>query len=121
MGLFTRRKEIDPQATAQALDLMIGRIAEAQAKNIETMSTFLQTMGELSMRKAAAVLGSRGGKARVANAKKKQEQAKREASDCPLCRDPFFAHGLTNSMIDAHASHKAAQQPLLPMPNGELN
>lgn len=98
MAIFKRKQDV-----GAALELALTRVLESQAKNVEVMGSFLEKMGELSIKRAAQALGSRGGQKRAERAK-----AKREAVDnreCRLCRDPFSTH-LSIAEVEQHRLHK---------------
>jgi len=109
VGWWSRRNR--HQDVADTLDRALGRILDAQASQIESASKFLATMSDLSTRKAAQTLGSRGGRKRADNAARKKT-----ASTCELCRDPMFK-AVTVEMIAAHRLHTSGTAP---EPNGEV-
>lgn len=84
---------------AEALGSALGRTFEIESKLLADMGGFLGVLQEASARKAAAVLGSRGG--RASQAKKKKRLA---APQCPLCADPM-RRDVTTEMVDFHRKH----------------
>lgn len=105
MAIFRRRND----ERELALDRALGRIYEAQSKQVEALTAFLAQIAELSSRKMAQALGSRGGKKRAANA-----VIAKKATGCPLCIDPN-RRDVTNEMISRHREHGA---PSPSLPNG---
>jgi hypothetical protein len=103
MSIFRRRQSVE-----ESLQLALGRIYESQAKQIEAMSTLLEKMAEISMKRAASALGSRGGQqtAKRKAAKRALEQARIE-SPCKLCRDPL-SRNLSITDIQRHQAHELA-------------
>lgn len=98
--MFGRRKpSIDPVAQASAL---LERVTDAQAKQVETFTKFLEMVAELAAKRAASVMGQRSGRAR--REKKRLASAPRPTSDCPLCVDPTFKQ-VNVAMIQEHTRH----------------
>lgn len=118
-----KEREEDRQATlvqvlASAMGQAFGHILEAQGKQIEQTARFLDNMQDLSARKAAQIMGSRGGK-RTQERKKKAREAATVA--CPLCENPA-RKDVTVAMIDHHLAHGQVDTTLaLPFPNGAAN
>lgn len=125
MGWFKRRKEAEQAslvatmsaAFAQALAGVLG----AQTEQIKQSSAFLGTLQDLSARKAAQVMGSRGGR-KTQERKKAAKAAAATAQACPLCENPQ-RRGVTLEMIAFHRQHEAEpREPLsLPAPGEQGN
>ena len=95
---------------AEALGAALGRVYEAQAHQIEQSARFLDSLQDLSARKAAQIMGSRGGRTT-----QKRKAAARKAAGCPLCANA--AHRpVTVEMIEAHRGHNL-ELPLPPPPD----
>lgn len=77
----------------QALESVMGKAIEAQGRNLEAMGNFLGTVTDLSMKRAASVLGRAGGKARARKA-----AVAKAASECVTC----ITGGGTSEQIVAH-------------------
>jgi hypothetical protein len=119
VGWWKRRKEAE-QATmiasmANAFATALGSVLSAQAEQIKQSSAFLGTLQDLSARKAAVVLGSRGGRR---SAERKAKLARVTAA-CPLCQNPN-RRGNTLQQIAAHRLHEGEDQERLSLPNGEV-
>jgi hypothetical protein len=80
------------QALAEAVNGFLGKAIEAQAANLGAMGTFVEKMGDLSIRRAAAALGSRGGRERVRREAVRKAQLNPQF-DCAVCRDPLSHDG----------------------------
>lgn len=109
MAFWRKRIQYDPMAQASAL---LERITDAQAKQVETFSHFLEMVSELAAKRAASVLGQRSGKAR--REKRKALQIARPTSDCALCIDPNFRH-VNVAMIQEHQRHGSPAAHLVPV------
>lgn len=107
MSFFFRRR-----TSEELLDSALGKILEAQARQIETMSDFLTKMSELSAKRAAQALGSRGGRKRAANAAAARKVS-RETSYCRLCLNP----SITNPTVGEIMAHNAHEHSI---PEGTL-
>jgi hypothetical protein len=111
MGWWKERKE---QRNAhlvatltEALGQALGRVFEAQSKQIEQSSHFLDQLQDLSARKAAQIMGSRGG--RRTQARKRSETRQLREPQCRLCRDPYDKH-FTVEQYNAHLLHSQPEQ-----------
>jgi hypothetical protein len=118
MGWFSRERR--PTVTAgEVLDRALGRILDAQATQIEAVSTLLTKMADLSTKRAAQALGARGG--RISQQKRREKgQGAFLNVGCPLCRDPLFT-GVTVELINAHRAHVPLPQTPEPSKNTEGN
>ena len=97
---------------AEALGAALGRVYEAQAHQIEQSARFLDSLQDLSARKAAQIMGSRGGRST-----QKRKAAARKAAGCALCVNP--AHRpVTVEMVEAHRSHTLELPASEPNGNG---
>lgn len=109
---FKRRKEAEQAslvtALTQAFAQALTGVLAAQTTQIETSSKFLGTLQDLSARKAAQVLGSRGGR-ESQKRKKAARLAPGERPACPLCANPF-RQDVTLEMIAHHRLHGEASQ-----------
>lgn len=123
MGWFKSRKEAKLReeeqrqastvaAMATAFASALGGVLSAQTESIKQQSQFLNTLQDLSARKAAQVLGQKGGRAAAKSKKAAREGARREP-ECVLCRDPFH-RGTTIEQIQFHRMHEGRdrQEPL---------
>jgi hypothetical protein len=106
MAWWNRRREereaslVASMATAFATAL--GSVLTAQTEGIRQQGQFLNTLQDLSARKAAQVLGSKGGRQ---TARRKAERKKAlEAPSCALCENPM-RRGVTMEMINLHRQH----------------
>lgn len=104
------------QALETAISGFLGKAIEAQAGNLTAMGTFVEKMGELSIRRAAAALGSRGGQARARNVAR-QKGALELQFDCAVCRDPQSRDGNAilrhvNERHDARRQSIASQEAI---------
>src|SRR5216684_8774216 len=119
MGWFSERKErrnAHLVATlTEALGQALGRVFEAQSKQIEQSSHFLDQLQDLSARKAAQIMGSRGG--RRTQARKRTENRQLREPACRLCRDPYDKH-FTVEQYNAHLLHSQPEQLDPPTENG---
>jgi len=99
---------------ATAFATALGSVLTAQTEGIRQQGQFLNTLQDLSARKAAQVLGSKGG--RTTAARKKARRENRSAPACALCEDPM-RRGVTLEMIALHRQHEGRgeqTQVLLP-------
>jgi hypothetical protein len=109
-----RRVEEDRQASgiatmAKAFAEALGGVLQAQSAQIQQSSQFLGTLQDLSARKAAQVMGSRGGR----TTQERKKQRKREsaaAAECVLCVNPLN-RGTTLQQIEIHRAHGVPQPP----------
>lgn len=85
---------------ATALGSALDRTFQIESKLLEQMGGFLSVLEEASAKKAAAVLGARGGRAAGASKARKRLAA----PQCPLCADPF-RRDVTVDMINHHREH----------------
>ena len=105
-GLEERRESEQREASlvaamATAFASALGSVLTAQTEGIRQQGQFLNTLQDLSARKAAQVLGSKGGRT-TARRKKERKQVTQE---CVLCRDPFH-RGTTLEQISFHRGHE---------------
>lgn len=86
-------------AMATAFAQALGSVLTAQTAQIQQQSAFLGTLQDLSARKAAQVLGSRGG------VSTQRKRAKAKGFACPLCENPN-RRGVTLEMLNFHRAHE---------------
>lgn len=87
-------------SVATALGSALDRTFQIESKLLEQMGGFLSVLEEASARKAAAVLGARGGRAAgVSKARKRLA-----GPTCPLCADPM-RRDVTIEMVNQHRAH----------------
>lgn len=98
------------QALAGALEGFLSKALETQAKNLEAMGNFMSSVGDLTVRRAAAALGSRGGRARAANATRAKAAGGR-SDDCAVCLDPnsHDQAAILRHVNEGHDARRAAQ------------
>ena len=128
MGFFARkRKEREEAKNASLVEVLtaalgqaLGRTLDAQSHQIEQSSRFLDQLQDLSARKAAQVMGSRGGRVTQARLREKRKaSASRPA--CPLCENPN-RRGVTLEMISLHNGHGDDEVKSIPYSaNGAAN
>jgi hypothetical protein len=99
---FHRRRTAD-----EALEGALGRIYEAQAKQVEALTSFLTAMSELSMKRAASALGARGG--RTTAKRKAAAKAVAGVRACPLCRDPM-SRNISVEILAEHRKHEVIDE-----------
>lgn len=124
MGWWSRRREEaheerERQRRARDVDIFasmgkafgeaLGNVLSAQGNLIDQNTKFLDNLQDLSARKAAQVLGSRGGKRSQA----RKRQASLPQTDCAVCHDPSDPH-LTVRDIDIHRAHGTRRHEALP-------
>jgi len=103
------RKKVEREANlvasmATAFATALGSVLQAQTEGIKQQGQFLNTLQDLSARKAAQVLGSKGGK-QTARRRAARVGATGKAS-CALCDDPM-RRGVTLEMIALHRQHES--------------
>lgn len=105
MTLFSRRRSTD-----EVLESALDRVLGAQSKQIEAISTLLEKMSELSMKRAAQALGSRGGRKRAENDARRRALTNKTASGpaCRLCRNPAITNPTVQEIIE-HNQHEIAE------------
>jgi hypothetical protein len=99
---------------ATAFATALGSVLSAQSEGIKQQGAFLNTLQDLSARKAAQVLGSKGGR-KTAERKEKKRKAIASTPECVLCRDPFHK-GTTIQQIEFHRLHEGAYSEPQPEP-----
>jgi hypothetical protein len=108
--LGTNQQSTNTQALAGALEGFLSKALETQAKNLEAMGNFMSSVGDLTVRRAAAALGSRGGRTRAANAAR-AKAAGRASDDCAVCIDPnsHDQAAILRHVNEGHDARRAAQ------------
>jgi|SRR5581483_3467001 len=109
MAWFARKKEAQ-QATlvaamSEAFAKALGGVLSAQTEQIKQSTSFLNTLQDLSARRAAQVLGGRGGRT-TQRRRAERRAATSRPPDCALCKDPM-RRGVTLEMIAFHRQHEA--------------
>jgi len=108
---------------ANAFGKALSGTLEAQAHQIDQNARFLDSLQDLSARKAAQIMGSRGGK-RSQERKRATKQAQIAQRRCKVCAGVRV--GLTPADIDIHRAHEGLDdgspenqpnQPQYPLPN----
>jgi len=112
MGWFSKRRE-EKQASlvgtmAAAFAQALSGVLQAQSAQIKQSSEFLGTLQDLSARKAAQVLGSKGGRT-TQRRKKEAKAAAAGRRECVLCDNPMH-RGTTLEQITFHRLHEGAEQ-----------
>src|SRR5882672_12150339 len=112
MGWWQRRKD---QRNADLMQTMVAALGQAltgvwtaQTEQIKQSSAFLGTLQDLSARKAAQVLGSKGGRT-TQRRKKEAKAASASRRECVLCDNPMH-RGTTLEQITFHRLHEGAEQ-----------
>jgi len=118
-----RREERDThlvEVLAKAMGQAFGQVLDAQSKQIDQNAKFLDNLQDLSARKAAQIMGSRGGRT-TQERKRNKRLAARASSECPLCDNPA-RKDVTPAMVDLHRQHgeRAVAIPEA-LPNGSSN
>lgn len=104
-----RRREREPfppslvDTLAQALATALSKVMTSQSDQIEQQTKFLGVLQDLSAKKAAQVMGQRGG--RVTQERRRAAKVKRGRVECVLCADPMH-RGTTLEQIQFHRMHE---------------
>jgi hypothetical protein len=112
MGWFRRRREAEEATLVATLTTALGtalsNVFANQTEQIKQSSAFLNQLQDLSARKAAQVLGSKGG--RTTQKRKKAAQAvAAQQRECVLCRNPNHVN-TTLEQINFHRQHEYLDQ-----------
>jgi len=86
-----------------AMGSAFGHVLDAQSKQIEQNARFLDSLQDLSARKAAQIMGSRGGK----RTQERKKARRSEVQACPMCENPA-RKDVTLEMLDFHRRHAPA-------------
>ena len=99
------------QILTQALEGLFVKQIESFGANTAAMGTFLSSMADLSVRRAAVALGSRGGRKRAENAAR-AKAPQQPVSDCPVCRDPQSQNSaaIVRHVQEGHEARRRAGQ-----------
>src|SRR6266568_2578071 len=116
MSWWGERKKTREEATqaslvatlAQALGTALGQVFTAQAHQIEQSSKFLDSLQDLSARKAAQIMGSRGGRT-TQRRKAERKRDRLEAPACVLCANTMH-RGVTLEQIAIHRQHEGVNR-----------
>lgn len=103
-------KASSTDAMTQALQNLFAKQLESFGQNTAAMGTFLQSIAELSVRRAAVALGSRGGRKRAENAAR-AKSAQQPENTCGVCRDPAGNHPSAAIVAHVNAGHRARGGP----------
>jgi hypothetical protein len=97
----------DPTPLLTALETGVAGIVAAQLKMAEFFGTFVTQLADISSKRAAQVLGSRGGK-KSAEGRKRDQKGRFGKGDfaCRLCVNPLISNP-TIPEITAHQAHEA--------------
>lgn len=119
MGWFRKSRQEEEEKTASLVASMatafataLGSVLTAQTEGIKQQGSFLNTLQDLSARKAAQVLGSKGGRT-TQSRKKAAKKAAAAEQQCVLCLNPMH-RGTTLEQVNFHRMHEASvsQEPL---------
>lgn len=112
----SRRQEREASLVASmatAFATALGSVLTAQTEGIRQQGQFLNTLQDLSARKAAQVLGSKGG--RTTAERKKARKSLPKAAACALCQDPM-RRGVTLEMLAIHRAHEPSRGEQFELP-----
>lgn len=90
---------------AEALEKMMGANTQQMLGSVEVMGR----IQDLAAKKAAQILGSRGGRERARRAKIKKKAVVTTASSCPLCDDPMARGASFDQILDHNMRHAQPQ------------
>jgi hypothetical protein len=110
MGFWNRKPSLH-EVLSTALTQALAGVYEGQAKLLAAQTAFLTSMSELSARRAAQALGSRGGRRSA-----EKRAIRRATSSCPLCADPLRSD-VTIAMISTHREHDRTRTHASPLPS----
>src|SRR5215472_806027 len=106
MGWFRARRErrdAEQAATiAGALVQALAETAKSQAQFGQMVGGWIKDLGDLSVKRSAALMGARGG--RTTQNRRRLRQANLRSGACPLCVDPNYT-AVTVPMIAEHRTH----------------
>lgn len=106
MGWFSRRREEreakQAASIAGALVQALPETAKSQAQFGAMVGGWIKDLGDLSVRRSAALMGARGG--RTTQNRRRLRQATRANGTCPLCLDSNFKD-VSVQMIVEHRNH----------------
>lgn len=118
MGWLKRRREKRESIERASANVMLAEALEKMmGANTQQMLGSVEVMGriqDLAAKKAAQILGSRGGRERARRAKIKKKAVVTTASSCPLCDDPMARGASFDQILDHNMRHAA--QVSLPAP-----
>lgn len=108
---FFRRRQEEREASllatmTKAMGEALGNVFNAQSRQLEQSTAFLGVLNDLSAKKAAQVMGQRGGRT-TAERKRMKKLAQVPAVTCRLCVNPM-ARGVTLQELDIHRQHEGA-------------
>ncbi len=106
--MFGSRKTAEFARAQSALAAQQVALIEAQNRQLDIFSKFLETLADLTTKRAASLMAIRSNKVRVA--KKQAARAGAARDGCGLCSDPF-RKDVTVEMISQHRTHETASVP----------
>ena len=113
MGFFRKRqeqKEASLIATlTKAMGEALGGLLSAQSQQVQQSTAFLGVLQDMSAKKAAQIMGQKGGRTTQERKRKRSEAI--QTSTCVLCSDPMH-RGTTLEQIALHRQHESVGQPL---------
>jgi hypothetical protein len=106
MGYFARKRE-ERQAALSAsiagsLVQALAETAKSQAQFGQMVGGWIKDLGDLSVKRSAALMGARGG--RTTQLRKRLRTANARSGACPLCVDPNYT-AVSVPMIAEHRTH----------------
>lgn len=114
MAWFRRRQEQQEASLiatmTKAMGEALANVFTAQSQQLSQSTAFLGVLNDLSAKKAAQVMGQRGGRTTQERRRKKKD-AQRAQVECVLCADPMH-RGTTLEQIAIHRQHETIGQPL---------
>jgi len=124
VGYFARKRE-ERQAALSAsiagsLVQALAETAKSQAQFGQMVGGWIKDLGDLSVKRSAALMGARGG--RRTQERKRLRNANLRSGACPLCVDPNYT-AVTVPMITEHRSHNGVSNGMvsskLPVASGQ--
>jgi hypothetical protein len=113
VGYFSRRREerhaAQAASIASALVQALAETAKSQAQFGQMVGGWIKDLGDLSVKRSAALMGARGG--RRTQERIRLRRANLRSGACPLCVDANYT-AVTVPMITEHRSHNAVSNGL---------
>ncbi len=99
------------QVLSQALESLYVKQIESFGQNTAAMGSFLAGIADLSVRRAASALGSRGGRKLAENAARARAP-QQPVSSCEVCRDPQSQNSaaIVRHVQEGHDARRRAGQ-----------
>jgi len=111
MGWLSERRKAKEatkaQSLAEALVQALAQTAQSQSQMGAMVGGWIKELGDLSVRRSAALLGTRGGQRTQARLRARKAAAAQAA--CPLCDDANY-RDVSVAMISAHRSHNGVSK-----------